>query len=332
MRGYLPIQWKTTAYGSATWRRPPPAFGVLLLAASLLIAFGTEWQKQGYAQNWGERVFALKNDTTTIRQGIEESKAELLTALRAGVPVYAADPSLENDLAAAVDRLARDALAGLVAAQSVLKSKNPSNVADYLATRREQLDRGGKAPNERIDEEEIALDREFAAVAFAMRQNDEAERVLDRIITRYPDDLDAINRLGHIHLLRGSPADAEANYRRVPNLALDHELWHAASYTNLGLLMLARGDVDEAEAMHRQALKINEKLGWLKGMAKNFGNLGSVMRTRGNLVEAEAMFRKALQINEKLGWLEGMASNCDKRKLYSSNIDTGTNIGERSRT
>ena len=59
--------------------------------------------------------------------------------------------------------------------------------------------------------------------------------------------------------------------------------------------------------MYRKALEINEKLGRLEGMAKQYGNLGTVLLTRGDLDGAEKMFLKALEINDKLGRLEGKA-------------------------
>ena len=97
-------------------------------------------------------------------------------------------------------------------------------------------------------------------------------------------------------------------------------------------------DLDGAEAMHRKALEIDEKLGRLEGMASHYGNLTSSRRgatstaeaitakrsrssdasrawpqrqprQRPHLDGAEAMHRKSLEINEKLGHLEGMASD-----------------------
>jgi hypothetical protein len=86
---------------------------------------------------------------------------------------------------------------------------------------------------------------------------------------------------------------------------------HAAVWLNeLGFLHYALGDLDEAERLHRKSLEINEKLGWLEGMASQYGNLGLIYQTRGDLDEAERLFRKSLEIFEKLGRLEGMANAC----------------------
>jgi protein O-GlcNAc transferase len=45
--------------------------------------------------------------------------------------------------------------------------------------------------------------------------------------------------------------------------------------------------------MHRQALELNQALGYKEGMANQYGNLGLVYRIRGDLDRAEAMYRQA---------------------------------------
>ena len=69
----------------------------------------------------------------------------------------------------------------------------------------------------------------------------------------------------------------------------------------LGLLMSVRGDLDDAESMHRQALGINEKLGQREGMANQYGNLGLVMRDRGDIEGAREMWTKARDLFEQVG-------------------------------
>lgn len=155
----------------------------------------------------------------------------------------------------------------------------------------------------------IELCRESATVAYLRGDIDKAKSRLQSILRFLPDDLDVINRLGHIHYLRGQLSEAEESYRRLLVLAADDQAAQAASYGNLGNVLQTRGDLDGAEAMHRKALAINEKLGRPEGIAKQYGNLGIVLRTRGDLDRAEAMHRKALEIEEKLGRREGMASH-----------------------
>ena len=67
----------------------------------------------------------------------------------------------------------------------------------------------------------------------------------------------------------------------------------ARAYGNLGLIYMTRGDLDQAEAMHRKALEINEKLGRLEGMARDYGNLGALYVERGDLPAAREHWLKA---------------------------------------
>jgi tetratricopeptide (TPR) repeat protein len=105
----------------------------------------------------------------------------------------------------------------------------------------------------------------------------------------------------------------EGMYRKA--LEIDEKLGRlqgmADDYSNLGVMLDMRGDLDGAEAMYRKALEIDEKLGRLEGMANAYGGLGIVLYTRDDLDGAEAMHRKALDINRKLGRLEGMARDYD---------------------
>ena len=50
---------------------------------------------------------------------------------------------------------------------------------------------------------------------------------------------------------------------------------------------------DQAEAMHRKSLEINEQLGRLEGIASDYRNLGTVYKHRGNLAAAREHWTKA---------------------------------------
>ena len=157
------------------------------------------------------------------------------------------------------------------------------------------------------DADYIEVHRGVAEWAYLTGAIAAAESSVKNILHVHPNDLDAINRLGHIQSLRGDLSAAEDSYKRVLKLAGDDESLHAVAYTNLGIVYQKRGDLDAAEAMYKKALAINEKHGRLEGMAMQCGNLGTVYLTRGDLDAAEAMYKKSLAINENLGRLEGVA-------------------------
>ena len=249
----------------------------------------------------------IEENQAVLATAVHRLKEMLLVQSRALQPAQAPpDRSLDRDLVAAVQRIAGDAARGGMTARGILKGENPDSAAIYLALRREQLDDAQQSLNQQIDQEKIELDREFAAVAFTVGRIDDAAEALGRILQLLPDDVDAIDRLGRIHVLRGRLAAAEECYRRVLALASNEE-GEAVGYGNLGNVMQTRGDLDDAEAMYRRALAIEEKRGRLEGIANNYGNLGIILQLRGDLHGAEAMCRKALAIEEKRGRLEGIA-------------------------
>ena len=125
-----------------------------------------------------------------------------------------------------------------------------------------------------------------------------------------PHGLTWLNEAAFLRSVMGDLDGAEAMFRKL--LEINEKLGRlegmARQYGNLGNLLSSRGDLDGAEAMYRKALEIDEKFGGLEGKAIQYGNLGLVLLTRGDLDGAEAMIRKSLKIDEELGRLEGMAS------------------------
>lgn len=118
------------------------------------------------------------------------------------------------------------------------------------------------------------------------------------------------SNVGSIFRMRGDLDEAERMHRK--SLEISERLGRLEGtpepYGNLGTIFLMRGDLDEAEKMHRKSLEISERLGQLEGMAGEYNSLAIVFYKRGDLNEAERMFRKALEIDEKLGRLGGMAT------------------------
>jgi len=110
---------------------------------------------------------------------------------------------------------------------------------------------------------------------------------------------------------RGDLDEAEKLHRTSLEIAKKLGLLEgmATIYGNLGEIFHTHGDLNEAQKVLRKAMEINEKLGRLDLMAVNYGNLGRILETPGELDEAEKMHRRALDINKKLGRLEGMSNN-----------------------
>ena len=70
---------------------------------------------------------------------------------------------------------------------------------------------------------------------------------------------------------------------------------------NLGLIYRKRGDLDQAEKMHKRSLEIDKKLGRLEGMAIQYGNLGVVYEQRGDVAKAREYWTEALGLFQQIG-------------------------------
>jgi tetratricopeptide (TPR) repeat protein len=144
---------------------------------------------------------------------------------------------------------------------------------------------------------------------------------LNIILAIDPDDLDAINRMGHIHRLRGQLDDARAAYQRVYDLA-DGDQARAAALGNMGIVAQTRGDLDEAMRLHKQAYEINQQLEQLEGQANALGNMGIVAEIKGDLDEARRLWIESRDLFVKLdakhmvekvrGWIDGLDAGGDE--------------------
>ena len=162
----------------------------------------------------------------------------------------------------------------------------------------------------------LALLRERLAVAYISGEIERATECAHQILATLPNDLFAINELGHIYRLRGDLEAASKQYRRLLELAPDDESSRAIALGNLGLIYRTQGKLAEAEQFHRDALAINLKLGSLAGQASALANLGLIAEDRGNLVEARRLWTEARELFARVGaeprvkqgesWLAGL--------------------------
>jgi tetratricopeptide (TPR) repeat protein len=160
---------------------------------------------------------------------------------------------------------------------------------------------------ERDEADLIEKHRERAAVCYVTGQIDKAIASLTRLLSLRPDDMDAITRLGVIHLFLGHLDDAEAHFAQVGRFGADDRAL-AVSQANLGLVALKRGDLDGAEASLLRALELDRRCGRLEAVAGNYSNLGLIAIKRGEFDAAERSLTQALEIYRELGRLDGVAT------------------------
>ncbi len=156
---------------------------------------------------------------------------------------------------------------------------------------------------DRANDDLIQRNRELAAVAFLRGEITVAAEAIDGLLRLDPEDLDALNRRGHIRHLRGDLDGARDDYEKVFRIASagDDEGWQAVANCNLGVIYLTRGELVEAEKWHRKSLAIHERLGRQEGMAAAYGNLGLIYQTRGNVAQARDLWIKSIVKYKSIG-------------------------------
>ena len=81
----------------------------------------------------------------------------------------------------------------------------------------------------------------------------------------------------------------------------------ASALAQLGMLFLERGDLEQARRLQEKSLKINEKLGSLKGIADQYCRLGIVHSLEPGGGEAENFFRESERLNRQIDRARGLS-------------------------
>lgn len=244
-------------------------------------------------------VRAVLTEQQRIAEAIGTLAAELSESRRVEGMLRGENDTLKTELASVAKRYVATEEAKGRPWRDVIQElrHDPKKLGEFLDRETKEHDREG-----------VEKHRERAAVWFLTGEIDKAIASLRVILALFPEDLDAMNRLGQVWFLRGNLAEATRLFTLMCELATDDSV-RAISYGNLGLIERTRGRLDEAEVYHKKSLAIEEKLGRLEGIASECGNLGILEGTRGNLAQAEAYFKRSLAIEEKLERLAGMASD-----------------------
>jgi tetratricopeptide (TPR) repeat protein len=115
--------------------------------------------------------------------------------------------------------------------------------------------------------------------------------------------------LGNVNDALGNFNAAIGNHNQALKLAVAEKLprREAEALGNLASIDLAFGRREDAEALLKRALALDEKNGDLKGYADDLGNLGYIALDRGQLDTATGYFNRALALDKQVGRFEGQA-------------------------
>jgi eukaryotic-like serine/threonine-protein kinase len=119
----------------------------------------------------------------------------------------------------------------------------------------------------------------------------DAEATYKKAIALRPDYWDSYNSLGNFYDRQGRYAEAVAEYKKVIELTPDN----ATAYSNLGAEYTSFGD----EASNKLAEEALKKSIQIAPTYAAYANLGGLYSGLGRYDEAAAMTRKALELNDK---------------------------------
>jgi subtilisin-like proprotein convertase family protein len=173
--------------------------------------------------------------------------------------------------------------------------------AERLRKEAEEAKREAAAKHLQLEKASLLLAHNAARAA--QEGHIEEARQAFAVLTDGTTNLDILVVAGQFFYQVGELDRAEELLRRVlfiggPNEVTDQT---AASFETLGLICQRRDDRRQAEAMHRKALEIYEKLGRQELIARHYSQREFFYQERGERDKAAQMRRKALETNEGLG-------------------------------
>ena len=186
-----------------------------------------------------------------------------------------------------------------------------------LAQRAAKLFADGNAQEARtlfaqvLTPETVDLDILFLGFQFHFRSGEyeEAERLVRRRLALAGPDTDseptarAYTNLGLVLLYRKDLDGAEREFTRSVDISrrIGDDFSLARALGNLALVPEARRDLDRAESLYLEAFSLAQRIGADKIVAGNLANLGDIAHWRGRDAEARDLWTRAMAMHERLG-------------------------------
>jgi tetratricopeptide (TPR) repeat protein len=225
---------------------------------------------------------------------IEVVTSDLIRELRPELSVSGSTAEEQRPaVAAAVEKLAGDKDVDLLAL-----AKNPEGV-DV-----DELEAKLKARAERLGVESAEYWRHIGALAFR-HDTQKALVSYERAVTLDPRNSEGWSYVGELQYRVGDIPAAEKSFSILKDFTDTRS--QSVGCTRLGWIYKLRGDLQAAEGITRESLRLAALSQWSEGMARTSGNLGDIYRRRGDFDNAEEMGLKALALNESIGSKEGIA-------------------------
>jgi Tfp pilus assembly protein PilF len=137
-----------------------------------------------------------------------------------------------------------------------------------------------------LDGKRTPVARELAVLYDQTGADSKALEEYQRALRENPKNADLLNDVGYFYLARGNLAEAEKWFRS----ALENNPQHQVAMGNLALTLAEQGHYQQAFELF---VKIN-------GPAAAHSNLGVILVRHGDVDQAKKAFRKALRFDEQI--------------------------------
>ena len=141
-----------------------------------------------------------------------------------------------------------------------------------------------------------------ASLLYMKGEYNQAYDLLEKILSKDPNFIDAINRMGHVLNSLAKYKMALEHYKKVFNIAIEKndQVWITACYNNIGKVLEYQGKYNDALDYYAKSLEISEKIYGEDhpDTATTYNNIGGVYYSLGKYKDALVYYEKTLKIYE----------------------------------
>lgn len=195
----------------------------------------------------------------------------------------AASVSIEEQrpaIAAAVEQLAEDKDIDPLELARNPEGLDPRELEQKLRARAERLEAAGRP---KVDAGQADLKRSaeywrhIGALAF-LHDTEAALAAYEKAAALDPDDADGWQKVGELLFRKGELDGADKAFQQLMRVGLERgdKRVEAVACLRLGWVPWKKGNLDDAEALYREALRLSELVDWPEGIARAYANLGNV--------------------------------------------------------
>lgn len=246
------------------------------------------------------------NHTETHNHGLSESAVQKIveTIINNPTPETRPFPSDEaiNLLTNAINRIQ----------DSIEEKRVPAETLDFLQSGNiTETTKILESKSSFFNESDISLSKHYCSIG-ALEFYNSTSKSIQAFTEAYSLDKynsEAIIMLGHLYKRAGQLEKSESYFLEVLKISLPESKERSTALGNIGLLLCARGKINEAITNFEEALKIDTVLDRTEARVKGFNNLANIYRNQGKIDKSTSLITSALNVSRNAKYKEGIADS-----------------------